>query len=101
MLNQTINSCSHSVWKPLRGPLRDWPLALCDAASVQANDLTPADVVFDTKVTENTQVHHDAAHKWYYLEDQDPSELLVFRQADSHHTGQVGMFASSDPSLAV
>lgn len=96
-----MNSCSHSVWKPLRGPLRDWPLALCDAASVQANDLTPADVVFDTKVTENMQVHHDAAQKWYYLEDQDPSELLVFRQADSHHTGRVGKFTSSGLSLPV
>ena len=53
----------------------------------------PADIVFDTKVTENMQVHHDAAHKWYYLEDQDPSELLVFRQADSNPVdGRVGMF---------
>ena len=52
----------------------------------------PADIVFDTKVTENMQVHHAAAHKWYYLEDQEPSELLVFRQADSHPAGRVGMF---------
>ena len=52
----------------------------------------PADIVFDTKVTENMQVHHAAGHKWYYLEDQDPSELLVFRQADSHPAGRVGMF---------
>ena len=53
----------------------------------------PADIVFDTKVTENMQVHHAASHKWYYLEDQDPSELLVFRQAESHPVdGRVGMF---------
>lgn len=90
--DRRLYSCSYSVWKPLRGPLRDWPLALCDAASVQAKDLTPADIVFDTKVTENMQVHHNAAHKWYYLEDQDPSELLVFRQADSHPADRVGMF---------
>lgn len=81
-----------SVWKPLRGPLRDWPLALCDASSVQATDLMASDQVFDTKVTENMQVHYDAGHKWYYLEDQEPSELLVFRQADSHPAGRVGMF---------
>lgn len=81
-----------SVWKPLRGPLRDWPLALCDAASIQADDLTPSDVVFDTKVNENMQVHYNAAQKWYYLEDHDPSELLVFRQADSHPAGRLGKF---------
>ena len=61
----------------------------------------PADIVFDTKVTENMQVHYDAAHKWYYLEDQDPSELLVFRQAESNPVdGRVGMFVSNPvPSI--
>lgn len=39
------------------------------------------------------QVHYDAAHKWYYLADQEPSELLVFRQTDSHPTARVGMCA--------
>ena len=52
----------------------------------------PTDVVFPAKATENLQVHYDAAHKWYYLEDQEPSELLVFRQADSHPVGRVGTF---------
>ncbi|KAL8805665.1 MAG: hypothetical protein Q9182_001809 [Xanthomendoza sp. 2 TL-2023] len=80
-----------NVWKPLRGPLRDWPLALCDAASVQADHLVAADGVFKTRVTENLQVHYDADHRWYYLEDQKPSELLVFRQADSHPARRIGM----------
>ena len=55
----------------------------------------PTDVVFPAKATENLQVHYDAAHKWYYLEDQEPSELLVFRQADSHPVGRVGTFDRS------
>ncbi|KAL8639104.1 MAG: hypothetical protein Q9228_003819 [Teloschistes exilis] len=79
------------VWKPLRGPLRDWPLALCDASTVHPNDLIASDNVFDVKVTENMQVHYDSGHKWYYLEDQESSELLVFRQADSHPAGRVGV----------
>ena len=37
------------------------------------------------------QVHYDAAHKWYYLEDQEQTELLVFRQSDSHPNGRIGM----------
>ena len=48
------------------------------------------DVVFETKATENLQVHYDPAQKWYYLQDQEPSELLVFRQTDSRLGGQVG-----------
>lgn len=49
----------HSVWKPLRGPLRDWPLALCDPATVEPDHLTAADIVFKTRATENLQVHYD------------------------------------------
>ncbi|KAI4250069.1 MAG: hypothetical protein L6R40_000241 [Gallowayella cf. fulva] len=87
-----------NVWKPLRGPLRDWPLALCDAESVHADHLAAADGVFETKITENLQVHYDAAHRWYYLEDQEASELLVFRQADSHPAGRLGVPHTSFPN---
>ena len=53
--------------------------------------LAAADIVLQNEVTENMQVHHDEAHKWYYLQDQSSTELLVFRQADSHPDGRVGM----------
>ena len=91
----TICSQPHSIWKPLRGPLRDWPLALCDAETVQADHLVAADKVFEARFSENLQVYYDAAQSWFYLKDQEPSELLVFRQADSHPTGRVGMLAQS------
>ncbi|KAG6991104.1 hypothetical protein G7Y79_00057g090860 [Physcia stellaris] len=87
-----------NAWKPLRGPLRDWPLALCDPASVQPDHLVAADLVFETNVAENLQVHHDEAYKWYYLQDQQASELLVFKQADSRSEGQVCVPHSSFPN---
>ena len=86
---------SHSIWKPLRGPLRDWPLALCDASSVQPDQLAAADVVLKDKVSDNLQVHYDEGQKWYYLQDQESTELLIFRQADSHPSGRVGMSSLS------
>lgn len=62
----------------------DWPLALCDAASVDfENDTMAGDVVEKTKAFENTQVHFNPQQKWYYLKDQLPSELLLFKNADS------------------
>jgi len=73
-----------NVWKPLIGPLRDWPLALCDARSVDfKHDTMPADIVFPDWVTENLQIHHNSSHEWYWLADQTPSELLIFKSADS------------------
>jgi hypothetical protein len=72
-----------SVWKPLRGPIHDWPLAICDAESVDKGDLIPADVVSLEQAIENMVVHYNPNQQWYYLSKQEPSELLIFRQADS------------------
>ena len=85
-----------SVWKPLRGPLRDWPLALCDLSSVLADDTLEADNVFTNRVVESMQVHYAETQKWYYLQDQEPSELLIFQQADSAKGKNSGM---SDTAL--
>ena len=62
----------------------DWPLALCDAGSVDfTNDTMAGDVVERKKAFENTQIHFNASQEWYYLKDQQSSELLMFKNADS------------------
>ncbi|KXH46761.1 hypothetical protein CSIM01_06826 [Colletotrichum simmondsii] len=73
-----------SVWHPLRGPLVDWPLALCNAQTVDfARDTMAGDVVDRDHVFENTQVHFNEGQRWFYLSNQLPTELLVFKNADS------------------
>lgn len=68
----------------MKGPVRDWPLALCDAKSVDPlNDLETADVVYQDHVEENYQAYYNENQKWLYISDQQPSEVLVFRCADS------------------
>lgn len=78
---QLLTTCS--VWKPLRGPLRDWPLAVCDAGIVCQDDLVVADQVYSKHVTENVQMQHGPRQKWYYLSNKQPDELLLFRQTNS------------------
>lgn len=73
-----------NVWHPLRGPLVDWPLAVCDAQTVEfVADTMAGDVVDRSQVFENTQVHYNEGQKWYYLSDQMPNELIIFKNADS------------------
>jgi hypothetical protein len=74
-----------SVWRPLRGPVLDWPLALCDSSSINpGEDLVASDVVLGKGVAlENYLVHYSPRQRWWYLSKQLPSELLVFRQCDS------------------
>lgn len=59
-------------------------MAVCDAGSVDfENDAIPGDIVQIDRVTENLQIHYDEQQKWYYLSDQMPTEMLVFKNADS------------------
>jgi hypothetical protein len=43
----TITRDVSSVWRPLKGPVRDWPLALCHPQSLEVDrDLEPCDLVY-------------------------------------------------------
>ncbi|QDS73012.1 hypothetical protein FKW77_009098 [Venturia effusa] len=80
-----------NVWHPIRGPCVDWPLAVCDAATVDfIQDTMASDFVDSWGYSENIQVHYNEAQRWYYLENQMPNELLVFKSADSED-GKLGV----------
>jgi hypothetical protein len=73
-----------NLWKPIKGPLNDWPLGLCDARSLDfETDTIPSDIVFDDFFTENLQVLYSSNLQWYYLPDQETWEALIFKSADS------------------
>ena len=81
-----------SIWKPLRGPVRDWPLALCDRSTVDlAKDVKATDLVFAKYAVENFQLHYSRYHKWYYLSDQQPWEAWIFLQSDSADAKRSGI----------
>jgi len=73
-----------TVWKPLKGPVLDWPLALCDSRSLEDADIVPADAVYERVVAENCMIHYNPAQRWYHLADQQPFEALIFKAADSN-----------------
>ena len=77
-----------SVWKPLFGPLQDWPLGLCDYLSIDPQrDLVPSDNIYTHLVTETYNVYHNNRHRWYFLGDMKPDELLVFKSFDTKMAG--------------
>ncbi|KAI0126144.1 hypothetical protein BJ170DRAFT_685386 [Xylariales sp. AK1849] len=78
------------AWKPLRGPVRDWPLALCDVRTVDPGlDLRACDVIEPTETSEEYCLHHAPTQKWYYLRDQMPNEVWVMLQSASD--GSIGV----------
>lgn len=85
-----------TIWKPLRGPLYDYPLALCDKQSIDdAKDLEPQDIVDRDEVLENVHVYHRKQHAWCYLSGQKDTELLIFRQADTRQRGFGKLFKTT------
>ncbi|KAI1321119.1 hypothetical protein F5Y16DRAFT_405330 [Xylariaceae sp. FL0255] len=79
-----------NIWKPLKGPLRDWPLTVCDAKTVNpADELVASDTVFANVNRENMMVHHGDKQQWVYISNQMPDELMLFRQVDSQGSNPV------------
>jgi hypothetical protein len=72
-----------NLWRPIRGPLRDAPLAVCDAKSVAPGDLVPSDLVYQQRVGETYGVTYNPAHRWFYVPEMQPDEALLLKCYDS------------------
>jgi len=80
-----------SIWKPLHGPVTDWPLALCDVQTVDVDrDCIATDVVTREGFTENYQVYWNEEQRWYYLGKQLAEEVIIFRQTDTDERWATG-----------
>jgi hypothetical protein len=78
-----------SIWRPIKTVRRD-PLGVCDARTVGDEDLVPLQRVYpDGQKGENIVVKARAAgegdckHRWYWMSDQKPDEVLLIKIFDS------------------
>ena len=72
-----------NMWRPIRGPLRDAPLAVCDSRTVAAADLVPSDLVYRERVGETYSVRFNPAHRWFYTPEMRRDEVLLLKIADT------------------
>lgn len=77
-----------NVWRPIRGPVQDSPLALCDAQSFTDADLIASDLVYPHVRGETSSVEYKPGHRWYYFSDMQPDEALLIRVHDSADDGR-------------
>ena len=71
------------MWKPLRNPVEDWPLALCDGSNVEYSDLLETDHVRRQYTGANMNAMHREKYRWYYLHKQSKTDVLLLKQFDS------------------
>jgi hypothetical protein len=82
---------SLNFWRPLGSIVRDQPLAVCDARTVEAKDLFETIVIgygasnysWHELGIETYNVKASPAQRWYYYPGMAPDEVLVFKSFDS------------------
>jgi hypothetical protein len=87
-----------NVWRAIKGPVRNTPLAVCDARSMKPADLRPnvegvKHEVYLFKFSPN--------HRWFYFPEMRPDEALLLKCFDSVRDGRARFTAHSafdDPS---
>ena len=72
-----------NLWRPIKGPLRDAPLAMCDGSSVQAEDLHPVELRYPDRTGEIYYLTHERRQRWYFASDMSPDEAWLFKNFDS------------------
>ena len=91
-----------NVWRPIRGPVLDSPLALCDARTFTDADLIASDLVYPHVRGETSSVEYKPGHRWFYFSDMQPDEAVLIRVHDSANDGRarLSFHTSFDNPLA-
>ncbi|MCJ1352286.1 MAG: hypothetical protein MMC33_002270 [Icmadophila ericetorum] len=74
-----------NVWRPLRGPIVDWPLAQMDFQSLAPPNFYPCNL-WKHQFEERGQVMtftHTETQKWYYLDKHRTNEVTMIKIWDS------------------
>jgi hypothetical protein len=76
-----------NMWRPITGPLRDAPLAICDASSIAPHRLAPVDLLYPERRGEIYYLAYDPNQRWYYAPDMQPHEVWLLKNYDSATVG--------------
>jgi hypothetical protein len=85
-----------NLWRPIVGPVWDNPLAVCDARSISPEDLVATDIHHfgedDLTVPRHSgqiySVRYNPAHRWFYVSEMRPDEVLLLKCYDSRADGR-------------
>jgi hypothetical protein len=77
-----------NVWRPIRGPVQDSPLAVTDARSVAQHDLVATDLVYADRMGEIYYVKFNPEHRWFYAPAMRSDEVMLIKCYDSVADGR-------------
>ena len=77
-----------NLWRPIRGPLRDTPLAMADGQTVAPDDLVATDLVYPNRRGETYLVKYNPNHRWFYFPEMTADQALLLKCYDSATDGR-------------
>lgn len=84
-----------NVWRPIRGPVLDVPLAVCDAPTLAYDDFIATDLRYADRTGEVYSVRHNPTHRWFYVPRMQADEVLLLKCYDSARDGRARFTAHS------
>jgi hypothetical protein len=77
-----------NVWRPIRGPVEESPLAVCDAESMTIRDFIASDLRYRDRTGEVYSVAFNPTHRWFYFPKMQRNEALLLKCFDSAEDGR-------------
>lgn len=77
-----------NLWRPIRGPVRDAPLAMCDGKTVAPGDLVASDLIYPGRSGEIYSVKYNPEHRWFYFPEMASDEAILLKCYDSATDGR-------------
>jgi hypothetical protein len=84
-----------NVWRPIRGPVQESPLAVCDANSMRLDDFIATDLKYPDRTGEVYSLAYNPNHRWYYFPQMERDEALLLKCYDSAEDGRARFTAHS------
>jgi hypothetical protein len=84
-----------NVWKPIKGPVEEAPLAACDARTIAAQDWVATELRYPDRTGEVYSVAFNPSHRWYYFPRMALDEALLIKCYDSAEDGRARFAAHS------
>ena len=86
-----------NIWRPIKGPVEEMPLALCDGKTVENDDLIETNIYHYSEDNVKTPSHSgqiyslkfNEKHTWYFLDKMETNEILILKNWDSSHGNYV------------
>src|SRR3984893_429725 len=71
-----------NVWRPIRGPVQESPLAVCDAGSIAAKDFVIHNLIYRDRIGEVYSLAYNPEHRWFYFPQMRKNEVMLLKCYD-------------------